>query len=391
MIKMIWKTLAVDKMDIEKTADLKCISRLLVEKWHVDQIKMKITVSPHERRAAENHANIVTINGGAVLTQLTANFGPDYELVDISCVNVALYYTPEERNRVALRWEHRRMRSALVGPCCPPLVILRHPHLRIRGVLLPLTDVHPRAWVERHLVHRARTAAPPHGVHVAADLHIDAATPIRVVSHVQHGGLGGVDFTAKTLSTDSSTAVLFYDVRGEEYYLDDQPAGELTHLPQTAPLLSIDGAATAFTRFGVGIAGNRKQLWLRNGRAYLPHDKELIRPNELCGVVADTYEDANAGRGAMSSGEAAENGISVRMCESQAGRASLRERRLRNCATAQGALDDATTCHLHRACLNALATVEPWPDVGTYIVFLRRPQRGPPVALVGADLASLLG
>ena len=46
MIKMIWKTLAVDKMDIEKTADLKCISRLLVEKWHVDQIKMKITVSP---------------------------------------------------------------------------------------------------------------------------------------------------------------------------------------------------------------------------------------------------------------------------------------------------------------------------------------------------------
>ena len=45
MIKMIWKTLAVDKMDIEKTAE--CISRFLVEKWHVDQIKMKITVSPN--------------------------------------------------------------------------------------------------------------------------------------------------------------------------------------------------------------------------------------------------------------------------------------------------------------------------------------------------------
>ena len=50
MIKMIWKTLAVDKMDIEKTADLKCISRLLVEKWHVDQIKMTITVSPRTGR-----------------------------------------------------------------------------------------------------------------------------------------------------------------------------------------------------------------------------------------------------------------------------------------------------------------------------------------------------
>ena len=34
-------------MDIEKTADLKCISRLLVEKWKVDQIKMQITVSPN--------------------------------------------------------------------------------------------------------------------------------------------------------------------------------------------------------------------------------------------------------------------------------------------------------------------------------------------------------
>ena len=58
MIKMIWKTLAVDKMDIEKTADLKCISRLLVEKWHVDQIKMKITVSPMHSSSlcrGENH------------------------------------------------------------------------------------------------------------------------------------------------------------------------------------------------------------------------------------------------------------------------------------------------------------------------------------------------
>ena len=54
---MIWKTLAVDKMDIEKTADLKCISRLLVEKWHVDQIKMKITVSPEVKARATHAAN----------------------------------------------------------------------------------------------------------------------------------------------------------------------------------------------------------------------------------------------------------------------------------------------------------------------------------------------
>ena len=336
---------------------------------------------------AENHADIVTINGGAVLAKLTANFGPDYELVDVSYVNVALYYAPEERNRVALRWEHRRMRSAL-GPC-PPLFILQHPRLCIRDVLLPLAEVDPHAWVEGRVVRRARTARPPCGAHVVADLHIDAGTPIRVGSRVHYGGLGGNDFTVKALSTDGSTAKLFYDVRGEEFYLDDEPVGELRHLPQTIPLLSVDGSATAFTRFGVGFAGNRKQLWLRNGRAYRPHDKELTRLHELCDVAAETYDAVNAGRGTMSSGEAAGNGISVRMCEAQAARASLRERRLQNCIAAQPALDSAATCHLHRACITALATVEPWPDVGTYIVFLRKPTSGPLLALVGADLVSL--
>ena len=237
--------------------------------------------------------------------------------------------------------------------------------MRIHDVLLPLAEVSPRTWVEGRLVHRSRTVAPPCGAHIVADLHIDAATPIRVNSHVRYGGLGGVDITVKALSADSSTATLFYNARGEEYYLDDQPVGELTHLPQTCPLLSIDSAATAFTRFGVGIAGIRKQLWLRNSRAYRPHDRELTRLYELCEVVADAYDDANTDRGAMSSGEAAGNGISVRMCESQAARALLRERRYVNCVAAQSALDSATTCHLHRACITALATVEPWPDVGT--------------------------
>ena len=282
----------------------------------------------------------MTINGDAVLVQLTVNFGPDYELADISYFNVALYYAPEERNRATLRWNHRRMCSAL-GPG-PPLFVLRHPRLRIRDVLLPLADAHPRAWAKDRVVLRARTAAPPHGAHVVADLHIDAATPIRVGSHV--GQNGDVVLTAKTLSADGSTATLFYDVRGEEYYLDDQPVGELTHLAQTCALLSIDSAATTFTRFGVGIAGNRKQLWLRDGRAYWPHDKELTRLHELCDIVANTFDDVNADKGAMSSGDAAGNGISVRMCESQAARALLRERRLSNCATAQ-----AKTTALRRA------------------------------------------
>ena len=71
------------------------------------------------------------------------------------------------------------MRSALGA--CPPLFIMQHPHMRIRDVLLSLADVDPRAWVEERHVHRARTAAPPHGAHVVADLHIDAATPVSTV------------------------------------------------------------------------------------------------------------------------------------------------------------------------------------------------------------------
>ena len=51
-------------MDIEKTADLKCISRLLVEKWHVDQIKMKITVSPERARERTPRARMVDIGEG---------------------------------------------------------------------------------------------------------------------------------------------------------------------------------------------------------------------------------------------------------------------------------------------------------------------------------------
>ena len=213
-----------------------------------------------------------------MLDKLTANFGPDYELVDVSYVNVALYYAPEERNRVALRWEHRRMCSAL-GPC-PPLFVLQHPRLCIRDVLLPFAEVSPHVWVKGRVVLCAQTARPPCGAHVIADLHIDAATPIRVGSRVHYGGLGGNDFTVKALSADGSAAKLFYDVRGEEFYLDDEPVGKLHHLPQNIPLLSVDSAAAAFTRFGVltgacqfghGVGGFTTNFIHSNGRPGFTH------------------------------------------------------------------------------------------------------------------------
>ena len=135
---------------------------------------------------AENHANIASINGGAVLDKQTDNFGPEYELVDVSYVNVADCLAPEERNRVALRWEHQRMRDALGA--CPPLSVQRHPRVRIRDVLLPLAEVDDSAWVEGRVVLRSSTPPPASGAHVVADLHIDAHAPIRRGSLVTYDG-----------------------------------------------------------------------------------------------------------------------------------------------------------------------------------------------------------
>ena len=207
-------------MPADRAVRRRARSRRPAHRRHIGALPRAARALDADSTDAENHANIATINSGAVLSKLTENFGPDYELVDVSYVNVALYYALEERNRVALRWEHRRMRSALGA--CPPLFIMQHPHVRIRGVLLPLADVGPRAWVEGRLVHRARMVAPPHGAHIVADLHVDAATmPICPGSHVRRGGPGGVELTVKTLSADKLTATLFYEIRGEEYYLDD--------------------------------------------------------------------------------------------------------------------------------------------------------------------------
>jgi len=82
---------------------------------------------------------LVTINNGAVLDRLNASFGTAFLLADVSNVNCAAANAPEERNRVALRWETTSM-LASIGPC-PPLSLIRWPRLRICDVMLPLHDV----------------------------------------------------------------------------------------------------------------------------------------------------------------------------------------------------------------------------------------------------------
>ena len=114
---------------------------------------------------------------------------------------------------MALRWEHRRMRSALgpmpapLYPAAPVFAYSRCAPASRRRTPARLGRGPNRASRTngRAAARRARRRRPP---------RIETATPIRVGSRVHYGGLGGNDFTVKALSADGSTAKLFYDVRG---------------------------------------------------------------------------------------------------------------------------------------------------------------------------------
>ena len=333
---------------------------------------------------AENHADLVSISNGAVLDRLNANFGAAFSLADVSYVNCAAANAPEERNRVALRWETTSM-LASIGPC-PPLSLIRWPRLRICDIMLPLHDVADDQWVAGRVVVRPPSPATPGKAQPVADLHISADDPIRRGSLVRRSGSL---FTVAALDEAAGTAKLFRDVRRAEAYFDDVPVAELTHVAQSCTLLSTSSIASAFTRFGVGLTKNRKQLWLRSGRAYLPSDLELTRLHELCDAFGQDYVDASNGSPSPSLGEAAGDGTSMRMAEAQAARASLRRRLLDNFELAQSALRSSSLSAFQRSAVRALSSVAPWPGVGTFMVFLRVPASGAPQALVGADLVSL--
>ena len=202
---------------------------------------------------AENHADLVSISNGAVLDRLNANFGAAFLLADVSYVNCAAANAPEERNRVALRWETTSM-LASIGPC-PPLSLIRWPRLRICDIMLPLHDVADDQWVAGRVVVRPPSPATPGKAQPVADLHISADDPIRRGSLVRRSGSL---FTVAALDEAAGTAKLFRDVRRAEAYFDDVPVAELTHVAQSCTLLSTSSIASAFTRFGVGLTKNRK-------------------------------------------------------------------------------------------------------------------------------------
>ena len=58
-------------------------------------------------------------------------------------------------------------------------------------------------------------------------------------------------------------------------------------------------------------AGDAKQVWLRDGRSYVPSGLELLRLHELSDAVADAYVAANDGLHVPPVGEAYGDGISM--------------------------------------------------------------------------------
>ena len=199
----------------------------------------------------------------------------------------------------------------------PPTSDIR---VTIRDILLPLELVAPDAWVPGRVVPRQRIVERACKPTIVADLHTDADGDIVVNSKVEYNGMR--PYYVEELN--GGRATLFHDVRVGATRAFDVDVRELTLLPQVIPLLDVDGVASAFTRFGVGHAGNRKQLWLRDGKAYRPHGRELMRLHELGDVVAAAHVVANAGCERAPLAEVAGDGVSMRMSDARAARATMR-------------------------------------------------------------------
>ena len=68
------------------------------------------------------------------------------------------------------------------------------------------------------------------------------------------------------------------DVRGDvKYFHGHSRTEKFVNVEKTFDVLSMEGIAASFTNMGVPSLGSAKQLWLRNGRAYAPGYRELVR------------------------------------------------------------------------------------------------------------------
>merc|ERR1712185_16235 len=223
---------------------------------------------------------------------------------------------------------------------------------------------------------------------IAGTLRFSEHTAVRVGSLVAYGPR---QYFVRRIDADDR-AELFHDATNAK--IPDVPVGALLHLPQSVPLLDMRGIASPHTKFGVGLCGRAKQAWLRDGRAYIPHERELLALHKASPDVAAAFCAANDGINVDGLGDASGDAVALRFCEAQAARASLRERQY--LTYIQRPAPDGTLEQRAASMFDAFAHIRGPVGLGhgTFIVFTTtRPARGSGpdelVALVGADGVSL--
>ena len=103
---------------------------------------------------------------------------------------------------------------------------------------------------------------------------------------------------------------------------------EFVNVDKTFDVLSMDGIAASFTNMAVSPLGSAKQLWLRNGRAYAPDYRELIRLFE-CHVNILFPLSVDGGLASKGTDSVVGDMLSMQLAEAQAHRSITREAQFR--------------------------------------------------------------
>ena len=122
---------------------------------------------------------------------------------------------------------------------------------------------------------------------------------------------------------------LMRDVRGRvEYFHGHSRTEEFVNVEKTFDVLSMDGIGASFTNMAVSPLGSAKQLWLRNGRAYAPDYRELIRLLE-CHVDILFPLSVDGGLKPKDADSVVGDMLSMQLVEAQAHRSITREAQFR--------------------------------------------------------------
>ena len=223
----------------------------------------------------ENHANIATLHGGAVLVAIDkahARGGRERTpLVDGSPHGVEAVCdpgVPELRHRVALMHEHTRLR-ALISPC-PRLVIRVRVPLVIEDILEPSCDVPESLYVAGSL----RVLRPPAvfsrtAPTVAAVLTFGGpSVAIKIGSRVVRRGDESGQLYVVTRLLSGGRCSLFADEGPRRYEtVLDVALRDLTHVAHDINVHHVRGVAGTVTDMAVAPLYQDKQLILVDGRA----------------------------------------------------------------------------------------------------------------------------